>query len=518
MALKRQERKAVKSKRRGTRSSVVARRAKIAVPASEPGASQPIPTPAPEGDTTIFIRRESSRYDGDTAIKLYLREIGQVKLLTPQEEIQLAARIKKGDKKAREQMIKANLRLVVKIARDYEGIGLPLLDLISEGNIGLMKAVERFDPKKGGKLSTYGSWWIKQSIKRALANQSKTIRLPVHLVDKISKMRRLAMRLQEELGREPTDEELADELDVTAVRVRQMRLAAIRPASLDAPIGDDDSNYFSDVVEDENAATPYEDLEDKTVTGMLQDMVKHLDAREATILRYRFGLDGGSEKTLEEVGEKFGVTRERVRQIQNLALRKLRKMIEKLETSKNKKTDAMPQTTATPREIEQAIRNVPDFPKPGIQFKDITPVLADARLFAGAIDLLTEGFKPGSVDAVVGIDARGFIFAAAAAIKLRAGFVPVRKKGKLPHKTIEQDYALEYGSATVAMHVDALKPGARVLLIDDLLATGGTSAAAAALVKKLGAQILEASFLIELKFLNGREKLKGYPVRSIVVY
>ena len=166
-----------------------------------------LPKPA-EGDTTTFIQREPERYDGDTAIKLYLREIGQVKLLTPQEEIQLAARIKKGDKKARELMIKANLRLVVKIARDYEGIGLPLLDLISEGNIGLMKAVERFDPKKGGKLSTYGSWWIKQSIKRALANQSKTIRLPVHLVDKISKMRRLAMRLQEELGREPTDEEV----------------------------------------------------------------------------------------------------------------------------------------------------------------------------------------------------------------------------------------------------------------------------------------------------------------------
>ena len=336
MAVKRQKRKAVKSKRRAIRSTVAARRAKIAAPAPAPEAAPPVPPPAPEGDTTIFIRRESSRYDGDTAIKLYLREIGQVKLLTPQEEIQLAARIKKGDKKAREQMIKANLRLVVKIARDYEGIGLPLLDLISEGNIGLMKAVERFDPKKGGKLSTYGSWWIKQSIKRALANQSKTIRLPVHLVDKISKMRRLAMRLQEELGREPTDEELADELDVTPLRVRQMRLAAIRPASLDAPIGDEDSNNFSDVVEDENAATPYEDLEDKTVTGMLQEMVKHLDARESTILRYRFGLDGGTEKTLEEVGAKFGVTRERVRQIQNLALRKLRKMIEKLEASKTK--------------------------------------------------------------------------------------------------------------------------------------------------------------------------------------
>jgi RNA polymerase primary sigma factor len=199
-----------------------------------------------------------------------------------------------------------------------------------------MKAVERFDPKKGGKLSTYGSWWIKQAIKRALANQSKTIRLPVHLVDKISKMRRVGMKLQEELGREPTDEELADELGMTAARVRQMRLAAIRPASLDAPIGDDESNNFADVVEDENATSPYDNLEDKTVTGMLQDMVKHLDEREATILRYRFGLDGGSEKTLEEVGEKFGVTRERVRQIQNLALKKLRKMIEKLEAQKNK--------------------------------------------------------------------------------------------------------------------------------------------------------------------------------------
>ncbi len=287
-------------------------------------AATDVPLPAPERGS----------YDGDTAIKLYLREIGQVKLLTPQEEIELAARIKKGDKRAREQMIKANLRLVVKIAHDYENFGLPLLDLINEGNIGLMKAVERFDPSKGGKLSTYGSWWIKQSIKRALANQSKTIRLPVHLVDKISKMRRTAMKLQEVFGREPTDEELAEELGMSAQRVTQMRTAAIRPASLDAPIGDDESNNFAEVVEDENADTPYETLEDKTVTRMLQEMVKTLDDREATILKYRFGLDGGSEKTLEEVGEKFGVTRERVRQIQNIALNKLRKMIEKLEAVK----------------------------------------------------------------------------------------------------------------------------------------------------------------------------------------
>src|SRR3989440_4665831 len=272
--------------------------------------------------------------DSDTGIKIYLREIGQIPLLTPEQEIELAAKIKKGDREARALMIRSNLRLVVKIAHDYANLGLPLLDLISEGNIGLMKAVERFDPAKGGKLSTYGSWWIKQSIKRALANQSKTIRLPVHLVDKISKMRRTAMRLQEELGREPTDEELGDELGITASRVAQMRMAAIRPASLDAPIGDEDSNNFAEAVQDEAADTPYEQLEEKTVTRMLQEMVKTLDPREATILRARFGLDGGPQKTLEEVGQKFGVTRERVRQIQNIALKKLRKMIEKMEAAK----------------------------------------------------------------------------------------------------------------------------------------------------------------------------------------
>jgi adenine phosphoribosyltransferase len=178
----------------------------------------------------------------------------------------------------------------------------------------------------------------------------------------------------------------------------------------------------------------------------------------------------------------------------------------------------MTQPPPTPSEIERAIRNIPDFPKAGIQFKDITPVLADARLFSGSIDLLTDGFKPGTVDTVVGIDARGFIFAAAAAVKLQAGFVPVRKRGKLPYQTHEQEYDLEYGTAAVAVHVDALHPASRVLLIDDLLATGGTAAAAAALVQRLGAHILEISFLIELGFLRGRDKLKDYPVRSLVTY
>jgi RNA polymerase primary sigma factor len=274
------------------------------------------------------MRLDNER-ESENGIKIYLREIGQIQLLTPAEEIVLAARIKKGDRKARATMIKANLRLVVKIAHDYSNFGLPLLDLISEGNIGLMKAVERFDPKKGGKLSTYAAWWIKQSIKRALANQAKTIRLPVHLVDKISKMRRAAMELGESLGREPTDAELATKLHVPTAKVAQLRTISIRPASLDAPIGEDDATEFSEIVGDDNALTPFELLRDKTLRQDISEILSEIEPREAEILTLRFGLDGNKPQTLEEVGRKFNVTRERVRQIQNLALDKLRRLMDK---------------------------------------------------------------------------------------------------------------------------------------------------------------------------------------------
>ena len=194
--------------------------------------------------------------DNDNGFQLYLREIGAYPLITVQEEVKLARRIKRGDKEARAIMIRSNLRLVVKIARDYSNFGLPLLDLISEGNIGLMKAVERFDPKKGGKLSTYAAWWIKQSIKRALANQSKTIRLPVHLVDKIAKLRRVSNQMTEELGREPTDEELAEEVGMGVSKVAALKSAAIRPTSLDQPINDEDSTALGDIIGDEEALDP----------------------------------------------------------------------------------------------------------------------------------------------------------------------------------------------------------------------------------------------------------------------
>jgi len=272
-----------------------------------------------------------ARLDSDSSLRVYLREISKTDLLKPEEEVKLAAKIKRGDKKARTHMIKANLRLVVKIAQDYAGYGLPLADLISEGNIGLMKAVERFDPAKGGKLSTYAAWWIKQSIKRALANQSKTIRLPVHMVDKIAKMRRISMIMTEAFGREPTDEELAEELGIPRKKLALLKRASQRPTSLDAPVNEGEKADFGDIIGDERAVNPLDALADKNLHHQLDDLLDVLDEREHRIIDARFGLNGKRPMTLEEVGREFGVTRERIRQLQNVALEKMRKALRKKE-------------------------------------------------------------------------------------------------------------------------------------------------------------------------------------------
>lgn len=283
--------------------------------------------------------------ESESGLRLYLREIGQVPLLSASEEVELAARIRAGDREARSRMIRANLRLVVKIAHDYANFGLPMPDLISEGNIGLIKAVERFDPAKGGKLSTYAAWWIKQSIKRALANQSKTIRLPVHLVDKIAKVRRLASTLSEELGREPSDEELAAEVGISAPKLAQLRLVSLRPASLDAPLAEEDGKQLGETVSDLEAPNPHEQLSGSDLLQELGDLMEKLDARERRILAARFGLEGETPKTLEEVGRRFGVTRERIRQLQNGALSKLRRALARREKP------------------QESLRSGPEFPR-----------------------------------------------------------------------------------------------------------------------------------------------------------
>ena len=270
-----------------------------------------------------------SRTNVDAGLEKYLRQIGQFPLLTPQQEIALAKKITDGDAGARDEMIQSNLRLVVTIAQDYLNLGLPLADLISEGTIGLTKAVERFDPAKGAKLSTYAALWIKQSIIAGLSNQLKTIRLPIHLVQKVSKIRRLAFELANDLGREPTDDELAEELGLPVGRVAELRNSFARPASLDAPIDDGESNELSEIIADEQTHTSYDSLCDRDLRAHLKAALQVLDDREKKIVLQRFGLDGGQPKTFDQIGELIGLTRERVYQLQQSAVSKLRRALTK---------------------------------------------------------------------------------------------------------------------------------------------------------------------------------------------
>lgn len=255
---------------------------------------------------------------------MYLKEIGRVELLSAEEEIELAERIKQGDEKARKRMVEANLRLVVSIARRYVGRGLLLLDLIQEGNMGLMKAIDKFDPTKGFKFSTYATWWIRQAISRSIADQGRTIRVPVHMIERINKLTQVSRDLLQETGHEPTPEEIAEIMEMSVEQIKQTIEAANEPISLETPIGDEDNSSLSDYIEDGEALAPAEAAESVMLREHLNEVLSTLTDREEKVLRYRFGLDDGETKTLEEVGHLFGVTRERIRQIQSIAIRKLR--------------------------------------------------------------------------------------------------------------------------------------------------------------------------------------------------
>jgi RNA polymerase primary sigma factor len=299
---------------------------------SAPEPAGQVPAPVAEETAALSLPAPRAAEAGLTdSLQLYLREIGRVKLPTHDEQMALARRVQRGDKQAREQMITANLRLVVKIAREYEGLGLPLLDLINEGNIGLMKAVQRFDPNAGARFSTYSAFWIKQSIRRALSNHGKTIRLPVHVIDKLTRIRGAEVKLRELFDREPTDDEVAEEIGLDARRVRLYRDASRAPVALDAPISSEDATTISEHVADANAAAPFAELQTRTDNELVQAVLGTLDPRESRILSMRFGLDDGRPKTLEEVGASLGVTRERIRQLQEQALEKMRFTMDKRE-------------------------------------------------------------------------------------------------------------------------------------------------------------------------------------------
>jgi len=291
-----------------------------------------------ETEAAPVVERSLPRWDENSSFRLYLREAVETPLLTPAEEIQLAHRVQAGDPAAREHMIKANLRLVVKIAREYEDYGLPLLDLVNEGNIGLMRAVERFDPTKGAKLSTYAAWWIKQSIKRALSNQVKSIRLPIHLVQQIAQLRRAESAFEAKHGRPGRDSELAAVLGVGEDDILHWRESAtVGTTSLEAPLGTDpDAGRVADLVPDENAAMPWSGVSEETNAELIRQLVGTLNTREQRILQERFALNGGEPRTLEEIGVDFGLTRERIRQLEAAALKKLRDRIESRERMANR--------------------------------------------------------------------------------------------------------------------------------------------------------------------------------------
>ncbi|MFZ5590263.1 MAG: RNA polymerase sigma factor RpoD [Bacillota bacterium] len=260
----------------------------------------------------------------DDPVRMYLKEIGRVPLLTPEEEVELAKRMEQGDEEAKRRLAEANLRLVVSIAKRYVGRGMLFLDLIQEGNLGLIKAVEKFDYRKGYKFSTYATWWIRQAITRAIADQARTIRIPVHMVETINKLIRVSRQLLQELGREPLPEEIAKEMGISEEKVREIMKIAQEPVSLETPIGEEEDSHLGDFIEDADARAPAEEASYTLLREQLDEVLKTLTDREQKVLRLRFGLDDGRARTLEEVGQKFGVTRERIRQIEAKTLRKLR--------------------------------------------------------------------------------------------------------------------------------------------------------------------------------------------------
>ena len=263
-------------------------------------------------------------------VRMYLREIGKVSLLTAAEEVELAQKMEEGDQDAKRRLIDANLRLVVSIAKKYIGRGMLFLDLIQEGNLGLIRAVEKFDYKRGFKFSTYATWWIRQAITRAIADQARTIRVPVHMVETINKMVRVSRQLVQQLGREPTDEEIAREMGIEASRVEEIRRISQLPVSLETPIGEEEDSQLGDFIEDHELPSPDEAAAGHLLHEQIEDMLSSLSPREREVLHYRFGLEDGHSYTLEEVGRKFNVTRERIRQIEAKALRKLRQPSRKL--------------------------------------------------------------------------------------------------------------------------------------------------------------------------------------------
>ncbi|MHB1927104.1 MAG: adenine phosphoribosyltransferase [Leptospirillum sp.] len=465
-----------------------------------------------------FVQDVSSSPEDEhlSALGSYLKKLQKSHLLTFEEEQNLGRRIRDGDENARQTMIQSNLRLVVSIAKRYIGRGLLLEDLIEEGNLGLMKAVAKFDPERGFRFSTYASWWIRQAIERAIINQGHMIRLPVHMMEKVNAYLN-AIERQVADGQHPDLEVLAKKNGLKVRDLQEIQTLLKNTVSLDTPIGDREDSTLKDILVDPTSFSPIDSIESKEEGDLLRESLGLLKEKERRVINLRFGLPGeGPEEgmTLEAIGQMLGVTRERVRQIEASAMAKLRAYME--DPSEFRKKHRWREKLNM--DFNKWVRQVPDFPKKGILFYDLMPLFGEPTAFHALIDAMIEPYRDQGIRKVVGIEARGFILAAPIADRLKAGFVPIRKKGKLPGAVHEVSYSLEYGKDSMAIHQGAIRPGDKVLLVDDLLATGGTAQAALELIKKDGGQVAGVHFVAELVGLGGRDRIRQKEIRSVLTY
>ncbi|MCK5224721.1 adenine phosphoribosyltransferase [Candidatus Calescamantes bacterium] len=443
----------------------------------------------------------------DKLLKIYFRELKDYKPFTSEEEYEYFVEYKKtGDHALREKIILHNQRLVIMVAKKYFRLrGISKLDILSEGVSGMLKAIDHFKPEKHFKFSTYAYFWIKAYIINFIDKNARIVKIPIYILDFRVKVMNYIDEFFHEHERKPTTKEIAKQFDMEEEKFLHQLNIVQNEYSMSFKIDNDSEDFINYLTLSRDSASFYEEEDRKDKSEYVSKMISSLKPKVKQAISLRFGLDGHAFRTLDEVGTIMSLSKERVRQIIN-------KGVEIIQSNLNIEKERHME------ELSSLIRDVPDFPKKGIVFKDITTLLKDPAGFKKAIDAMKDVLANVEYDKLASIESRGFIFGGALSYLLDKPFIPVRKKGKLPAETISESYSLEYGEDTLEMHKDAINKGDRFLIIDDLLATGGTVGAVKKMIEKNGASVVGALFLVELKFLEARKKLDNLEIFTIIEY